>query len=971
MSKNIKELRDGVAAVRYNPAAIQRLMYQELEALNQGNRDHDVVDPSNPFVFLMESSSIGASGAMVQAEALTRQQYPSMAMTEDEIYLHMSDKDFVGRFSTPARTEFIIMLSKEEFIQRAVKVEDSQTKKIVIPRHTEFALGDYTFTMQYPIEIRHMAHGGIQVMYDNEKPSPLQSIETNLLDWDVISIQGNEYLKITVPVNQFAIQSHFAKLSEASGYTKTFTFPDRYYYCRVYHTTSTGEWREIKTTHTDQVFDSTDPTVVLKVYENKVKVTVPHIFITNGRLNRELRIDVYSTKGQLDMVLRDYDVTAFSARFLDHDKEATSEFTAPLEVFSALSVFSDSVVVGGGNGLSFEEMRERVIMNSLGRSNLPITNVQLGAQLDNLGYTAIQDVDNLTNRVFLASRQLPKQQDQFSISSAGAFLGPMQATFKALANTDSVIDNGERITLTPDTLYQNRMGVIELLSDGERTQLLSLEGTALTDTVNSENYFYSPFHYVLDIKDDLFDVRAYYLDNPAISGRKFVQENDTAGLQIATGSANLVIVDGGYRLRVITSSGDLAKERPDEDFVVQLSFRPVGERRDVFLDGVLVGKTEGERIYEFDLQSTFDVDKEHLLYLDGFTMYPEQSVTYRTPLEGDFNIVYYGKNRGGGESSESEIDYVGAGFLLDDSYVGLIHEKIVLRFGWHLEGFWDSARSVPSSVRYSRYEEDVPARYEENEYETDPETGYIKVTLDDNGDADFNLLHEAGDIKRDVQGNPIIRHYKGDLIEDVDGNPIIEGEREILREFDIFLMDARYFFATNEATVAYRDSIPYTIVQWLLTDVAQFRSWALEQTEVYLYPQKTVGTVKAMVKEGETKTMSLDQSFDVTFYLSREKYEDGYLRQVLTETAIETINNNLANDRVSVSAITNQITARVGEDAIAVKVNGLGGEEDYTVATLEDRSSRFSIRKSLEMTADGSLAVVDDVNVVFLRHEFR
>ena len=132
MATSIAALKDSINEVRYNPAAIQRRVFDTLEQVSNG--EVDVVDPSNPFVFLLEASSVLTSASMEEAENLTRQLYPSMALTEDELYLHMSDQDYVGRFSSPSRTMFTVLFNKEELMQRAVDVGENGVRKITIPR---------------------------------------------------------------------------------------------------------------------------------------------------------------------------------------------------------------------------------------------------------------------------------------------------------------------------------------------------------------------------------------------------------------------------------------------------------------------------------------------------------------------------------------------------------------------------------------------------------------------------------------------------------------------------------------------------------------------------------------------------------------------------------------------------------------------------------------------------------------------
>ncbi len=963
----VSQLKEKIGELRYNPAAVQRNVLELLEKHNNG--ELELVDPSNPFIFLLEASSVLSSAAMVEAEALTRQQYSSMALTEDELYLHMSDKDFAGRFSTPSRTTFTVLLSKEELIQRAVPTNNGLTRKLVIPRNTEFRVSDYAFSMQYPIEIRVMGHGGIQVVYDVSRVSPLKTIETNVVEWSMINIDRHEFLKIQIPVDQFKLKSQTAKLNQATGYSKTFEFADQYYYCRIYRSMKSGEWQEVKTTHTEQVFDPYEPTVLLKVYENRLKVTVPHVYLTTGTLDRELRIDIYTTKGPLDLMLDNYELNAFTAEWRDLDKDDNGKFVAPLTAMTNMAVFSDSVVVGGSNALTFEELRERVITNGLGSSNLPITNVQLESRLSNLGYSVVKDVDHITNRIFMASRQLPMPPSAISHSGIGCLVAPYQATVNELLRFSTVNDNGKRLTILPETLYQIDEGVIRIATDQEVDGLVSQSKEGLVRSVNDASYLYTPFHYVLDTDNDLFDSRAYYLDKPEISGREFVNENDSLGLQIATDNIVVDKVPEGYRIRIVTRSGEVIQDLADERLTVLIAFRPPGERRNAYLKGELIGRKDKERIYQFIVETDYDIDADHHLMITNFQMFEGERRDFATPLLTDFDVAYFVDSWEAENSRQSDIDYFGPEFLLPFHARGIIHERIKIRLGWSLEGLWTNSRSILSSKVYKRYEEDVPDYFEDNIYERDEVTGRIKIVYGSGGSLDYNLLHKKGDPKLDSEGNQVYKHFKGDIVIGSDGQPVVEDERSILREMDLVLFDGRYRFATDGDTVAYRKSIPVTLVRWLEEDINQFRAWVLEQTEIYLYPQNDLGHVQVMVEEGVMKTVSLEQSFEVQFYLTRDKYADGELRGALADMAVSTIAESMTRQRVVVSDIVSQIRAKAGVDAIGVTVSGLGGEENYATMTITDDSKRFSLAKRLSAMADGTLSVVDNVDVIFLRHD--
>ena len=261
---DVQKMLATIDRVRVNPAAIQRTALELLEKTTNGEKD--IVDPTNPFVFLLESAAIFSAAGMINDEAVLRKQYAVMAQTEEELYMHMSDKDYINRFSTPSTAPITFLFSKEEIYEKAVDTGIGSIRKIVIPRNTEITVAGTKFTMQYPIEIRIMAHGGLQIVYDVSKPSPLQVLSTNVVEWDIVTINRMEFVRIQVPILQFEINSYYAHLSLSNAFVKSYDLPNDYYYCRIYASQTNGSWREILTTHTEQVFDPLKPTALLKVY---------------------------------------------------------------------------------------------------------------------------------------------------------------------------------------------------------------------------------------------------------------------------------------------------------------------------------------------------------------------------------------------------------------------------------------------------------------------------------------------------------------------------------------------------------------------------------------------------------------------------------------------------------------------------------------------------------------------------------
>jgi hypothetical protein len=145
-----------VADFKYNPAALASAVVNLVPAATNGLLDF--VDVSNPAILAIESAAVLTAGFMQENATTTRRQYPYSAQTIEDLYPHMSDKDYVDRFAVPTATEFLFFFDYAELLSKlVVDPTDTGISKITIPRDTYITVASTVFTFEYPIEIRQLA----------------------------------------------------------------------------------------------------------------------------------------------------------------------------------------------------------------------------------------------------------------------------------------------------------------------------------------------------------------------------------------------------------------------------------------------------------------------------------------------------------------------------------------------------------------------------------------------------------------------------------------------------------------------------------------------------------------------------------------------------------------------------------------------------------------------------------------------
>jgi len=965
-TENVSKLQENILKYPYNPSLIQRNVHDHLDYVLNGTMD--IVDPMNPFVFLMEASCVLTATAMSKTESATRAMYAKLVQTENDLYRHMSDEDYVDRFAVPSKATISLLFFKEEIIDKMVYDSVNAYYKIVIPRNTVFTVSETSFSLQYPIEIRKLSHGGLQVVYDGTIVSPLKTLETNIIDWEIRVNAAGEWIYFQIEVDQFAVQTYSYPVTAGASFKKSVAISDSFYYARAYVENNDGSWTEIKTTHSEQVYDPATPTLVLRLADGSLTATLPQIYINTGLVSTTVRIDVYETKGDISLDLGAYPSEAFTAKWLALDTDQDDPtYSAPLSSIKYLLIYSDSNTTGGAAAQSTAEIRSSVINNANGKQDIPITPAQIEGKLARSGYSIIKNVDNVTNRVYLATKPMPAPSNQKLITASAANIHSVITSFKSAVANSTVIDNGDSVTITPDTLFQVQDGLVVIAPNGAKEAIMALSVEERALKVTSGNYLWTPFHYVLDASGSEFDARAYYLDKPSIVSKSFGATNDTLGLEIGTDSISIAKEDKRFVVTLVTNTSDEVKEMGNENFHVQLAYIPDGEVDRAYLTGNYIGKTSaGEWVYEFYLDSSLDVNSSDSIELTSFQMYSPIQKNTRSPLEKQFDILYsYSGSRPSQWVSAAIDTYLGR-FQLPALIAAVTHETLKIKFGDALEQLWVRSRTMVETLEYETYPEDVLSFWEEDVYERDANGSAVQIV---DGAVVFKKLHSKGDPVL-LNGEQVIKYKKGTVVRDAYGKPVVKNERGLQHQVDILFLEGPYSFATDTVAVGYRKEIISTLLSWITKDLESINKRLLERTKVYFYPKATIGKVDVLVGDGMPASIDAGQAFVVDLYVSDSVYANSDLRSEIERVTVTVLNDELDTDVVAISKLKKSLRESYGNDVLDVELSGID-DGKYTIATILDDAARLSIRKKLVAQTDGSLTVKEDITVNFFNHSLK
>lgn len=954
---------DQINAVRLDPTRIQQVVLDSVQAFRDGTLQ--IPDPGNPFSLLLEMAASCAASLHSRDLISLRAMYPALANTQEDLYRHMSDVDFLGRFATPSELYIRLLFAKGELLELAESVPGTNIRKLILPRHTKVVLNEIEFTLSYPIEIRVMAHGGLTIVYDTDIQNDLGGLETNLIDWNEQTVQGTTFIQLVVKFQQYKLSLKRDTLNTSTGFKKSYNLIDSFYYCRVYGVSTGGVRTQMKTTHSDQTYDSRTPTAILTVADQQLSVEVPQVYFNQGQLPGGIEIEILTTKGELSMPTEDFPANAFLLTWGDsYNAVGDARYSAPLASIAQWSVWSTDTTSGGTNGLTFEQLRARTIDNA-NQTQLPITDAQIAARLQMRGYDILLSIDNIVRRVYLASRRIEATNSGFT-TGAGSAIDTLTTSFAELVQLPTVRNNGDRITITPDALFKYVNGLPKVVTQYELDALNSQPVDRRVALINSSGFAYTPFHYVLDVTNNAFDCRPYYLDKPEIESRRFIQENDSLQLFVSTLQYRIYRDARGFVLQARTESDAGYKAVPQEDLHAQLYFRPDGESAMAYLNGALVGALDGEYVWEFVLETNLDITRADQLILNNFTMYTTDPKAFVANLGQSIGIIYSVSNYAVGGEVGSEIDALLGKHLLPNNTKGLTHELFTLRFGYALKELWSNGRTVAGSLRYAEHLEDVPLTWPSTVFVM--EDGQPVLTLDGDGNPQYQVVHRKGDPVL-VDGEIQYLYRRGDaIVDDETGEPIPIQSRETLRQIDLLFVDGVYYFGTQAKDITYREQIPQLIVGYLRKDIRALWPVLLERTELYFQPKRTLGPAQIIVEDGRQTTIASGLSFKVIYYLSAENYINDELRTALTSTTKRIINETLLQSQVGTDDIIVAIKNAVDRDIVAVALEPFGPDRNINAYTTVDEGTRCTVKRKLRLKADGAFAVEEDIDIDFVRH---
>lgn len=985
------------------PLNLQNVVLEDIQARLGG--DNVLVDPNFVAMHLIEMSSNLTSNFAHAAEKAISSQMALRASTAEELYKHMSDYDYINVFATPSTATLTMIVDKDYIISHG-EIYNNNYYQVIIPKDTVFTLGNVNFGIYYPICIRINKHTlSPIVLYDLSTDNPLKTMGSNLVNYTSFSYMSMNVISIEFPVYQFVKTTKVESITPSNGFAKTYNFNDKFYAIRVY-STKDNVTTELNYTFSNSVYDSYTPTakIVVEPDSNELSVTIPQIYFTNNQIGSIITIEIYTTKGNITNNVSTLTTSQITANYnlnKNSSKYSTILGRIPTPIFNVSSVR----LSGGTDGLTFEEMRDRVIHNSFHNTVL-VTPTDLENYFKDSGFKIKKYEDNLTNLTYFAYKVLKDDNNAIVPSSDIYIKLTPEMVYDELNNNpidnskvcstirgqvkliqtkededgtgiDTVgkIEITDITTILPTTIYRYNSSdsCCIPLTDKEIKNIELLSKEEQVEFFNSDTYVYCPFHIRLIPDARYTKASSYNLMSPTIKNFVFETENDTMTAQaVATDGAIYHLNRGseGYVVRLVVIKSEDLKTVSEEDFLLYIY---TDDPNGTFLSTTakLVEDNGNYLVYEFSIGTSYEISRDHQLAITNFKNDNGPFPSYIN-LNQKYHLVFMVRSDLFPEAETPLSYYEGVLAEYKTDWTVMIRQSCDISLGYALDDVIHSSIDIDfSDEQYLTYETDELATYPTDVFEVD-DNGVIKLVTDENGNivTDENgnvglfLLHKQGDIIFDTTGNPVYLHRIGDYKLDSNGNRIKSHSRAFVYRINAPMIDYKIKVSEHPTDVAYVENLPNELEGYFKI-IREVDNHLLERDNIYFKPMKTLGISTFSIGDNVTTTLPLNMNVDLKVHLERTAYVDTDLRATIEEAIIDIIEEEFSKTKISLVDIGNRLKNEILYIS-SVDVLGICNNKNLQTITLLDESVRPSLGKELYVTKDNTIGLRRSVDIEFV-----
>lgn len=956
-----------------NPMTIASMALTEIENRLGGNTI--IADPNTPFCHLLEFGSSISASVINDINEKFPALYPKRARTMEELYAHMSDFDYLRMYSTPAQAQLRMMLPKKYLQDQAVSYNENYSK-LSIPRDTVFIIGKYTFGLYYPINILINKYTNtFTVVYDTTETNPLHLLDKNVINKYDITYSGLDYLVMDFPIYQFAKSSIVEPLVAETGFTKKLNYNDDFYALRVFNYRN-GTYTEMSQTQSHTVYDISNPTVQVQVLpdEKKVKLIIPQIYFDEGIMGSKLLIELYTTVGSLNIDTTSMNTTNIGIIY-NVDARSDPIYTLPFKniPFENIVQISSTHIAGGTNAITVDELRKRVVNDTL-HDKVLITEKELTTYLEDNDFYVKKSLDNVTDRIYNAYKVIRDSNGSVipSLQTDLFFKGDFSTTDEYSSFLYHGSDNS--VTILPAALYRyDEYGNCAVpLTDTEINNLSNLTKEELINKLNTNHYLKNPYYLRISTDREFPRADTFDLQRPTINRTIFVEDNyELASKLLSFGATITHDTVGNYNVTfTVTRSDDLINVSPSDIVIYAMVKSNAGKWVGTECTYVTTDSNTKLDTYTFNIPTNYRLTLNNeigVTYIstDSVHVEPEHLIN----LTSDFHLVFM-VNRYvlPAVTDATETLMEGVPDYIKVLNVGISRQYFNITLGTCLNDVIKNNIEISVNKQtYATYDVDVPARYEQDVYAVD-ENGYIQTTVNDDGTLGVTKLHEVGEVITKDNGQIVYAHRKGDYIRDDNGELIVVVDKELTYFIDMMFIDAKMFFSSRRAELDFQSNV-YSLLGGYLSVIRNIKEELLERTNIYFKCVKSIGTAKINLGDGLTGTEDIEMSFRIVCYVPSYVKKNEDIQKSITDMTCSAIENAINSKTISMLDIFESVKSKMSDYIDHFDLLGINNSVNLQTFVILDEDSQPSIRRILILTDDKVISLKKQIDITFVALE--
>lgn len=941
---------DKLSLYKYHPNGILNISLNRVSDMLNGKVE--ITDPSNPFTYLLETSSLNTAYAIQEYTLLTRKLYPRLANNEKDLFLHMSDYDYLGIFSEPSYGIVKFNILFNDFKTKASYDPIQKEHILKLPRHLKISVDKYVFTLTSAVVIRLTEIGVIDIKFENQDFNNIFPVETNYINFDLYNINQNEtYITFELKLPEIDIESTEVPIEKSKLFKNNLTFnPKRkFYYFRAFYIKD-GIWKEMLVTHTDEIYDIYKPTCIIKILqnENTIEYYIPPVYIGTNAIESKVKFLVYTTNGYINVNFNDFVISGFSTEYnpIFPDKELDNQ-TEPLQLITK-AIFLKDKIIGGRDNLTFDQIKDAVINNSIGDRQLPITNKQKEYSVTQENFKVIKDVDTVTNRIFLLELNIPKASTRYPITKINLDIIEYKTTISNLKNNGNNIINIDQFsTIIPEnTVFKLTNEGLKILNQQEYDTLSSLSDVVLATEVNNNIYLSTMYHYILDTSNNETELRAYEISSPKITQINFKEFNSTGRIGINTTQTGIAKTSTGYVINILANIKKYVNTINETNIKPYLVYTDSSGSR-FFLESSLYTEINNNPVYRFNIDTNFFINKSNHINITNFRDINNHQANIFINLDSVLEIIYISNVIPPAFISSILDSYIFGTYLSVNRCV-ITLEEVKIKFSSHLEYLYTKIHNSTGNYEYEVYDTNIPLRYTSHVY-----------------NSSNNVIHAINDIVYNEAGDVVYKHQRGDIILDDTGNPIPINTLELNRYINLLFMDYRAYITNNKNISDYKKQIKSYLTENITINALKIQDRLLENTKAFITIPKNINitTVKTPYR---TVNISCLQSFIVDIVVNETIYNDANIRDNIEYTIIDEIDKYLSDNIVySKTTLLNILYNKLKEYIRSISIPRFT-ELNEEFIELINTNYRISLNKILVIDTDG-YNLREDIQITFIK----